>query len=477
MKKLICIVLTFLLCLGTVAFADDVAIKLIADNKIISTPTHVVNNRTLIPLRALMESIGATVDWVNETQTAIITRNGKSVSVQIGNNSMSTPEGAVALDAAPVLLNEGTTTYVPLRAICEEFDLVVDWDNGGTKTILVLSPEGCPYVDIYGGLTLEEYLVQIGATGEEFSSATGIDYESNKNKLYVMVDNSISLGKVINLNGYTEEEFCQDMGLDSVSTDMSWGEFIGNLTMKQYIECFTPALSYGMTAQEALESLKQSYGLGNEYTLETKFKYVRTIMETIDYEYQVQMEAQQKAQEEKMAADLAVLPELLNNKIFFTITLNDNRKMKGELYPDLAPITVNNFIKLCNENFYNGLIFHRVIDGFMIQGGGYDKDFNQKNADAIIGEFYANGYTNALKHEKGVISMARTDDPNSASSQFFIIDEASPHLDGSYAAFGKITQGLDVLEAISQVETETNEIGHADVPVKPVIIKSITINK
>ncbi len=148
-----------------------------------------------------------------------------------------------------------------------------------------------------------------------------------------------------------------------------------------------------------------------------------------------------------------------------------------ELYEDKAPITVNNFKNLVKKGFYDGLIFHRVIDGFMIQGGGFDKDFNQKEASAIPGEFYANGFTNALKHEKGVLSMARTNDPNSASSQFFIIDETSPHLDGQYAAFGKITEGLDVVEEISKVETTTNDQGHSDVPVKPVVIKSIRIDK
>jgi len=497
MKKFICLLLAFVLCMGTIAFADDtsnepaktdtanttepVPIKLIADNKVIATPTHIVNNRTLVPLRALLESTKATVDWDNPTQTATVTRGDKVVKVQIGNSLMSTSSGDVTLDAAPMLLNEGTTTYVPLRAICEAFGFTVDWDESGSNTILVLSPDGCHYVDTYDGATLEEYIIQMGASPEDFTAATGIDYEANKNKPYVMVDNSIALEKVANMNGFTLEEFLTMTGSEGVDPSTPWGEFMGNLSMQQYIETFTPAIQYGMTAEEALEAIKSSYGFGSEYTLNTKYKYLRTIMAISDLEYQKELEAQQaaqqKAEEEMKAAALEALPELLKNKINFTITLSDGRKMKGELYPDLAPATVENFVKLCNENFYEGLIFHRVIDGFMIQGGGFDKDFNPKEAPAIKGEFFANGHPNALSHEKGVLSMARTNDPNSASSQFFIMDEAAPHLDGQYASFGKITEGLDVVEAISTVETTTNEQGHSDVPVKPIVIKSIKITK
>ncbi len=489
MKKFISILLVLVLCIGTTAFADTTVqdamaeppIKLIADNKIIDTPTHMVNNRTLVPVRALMESIGATVEWVDATQTVIITRNNKTITVQIGNGTMTTPDGAVALDAAPMLLNNATTTYVPLRAICEAFGLTVDWDESGSNTILVLSPDGCPYVDTYDGATLAEYLVEIGATPEDFSAATGIDYEANKDRLYVMVDNEVSIENIALMNGYTTEEFLATIGTPDVDPATPWGEYTGNLTMSQYITTFTPALQYGMTEEDALNAIKTTYGFGDEYTLNTKFKYMRTAMAISDYQYQKEMEAQQaaqqKAEEEMIKAATEALPELLKKKVAFTITLSDNRKMKGELYPDLAPVTVENFIKLCNENFYEGLIFHRVIDGFMIQGGGFDKDFNQKEAASIVGEFFSNGFANALTHEKGVLSMARTNDPNSASSQFFIIDESSPHLDGQYAAFGKITEGLDVVDAISKVETHTNDKGHSDVPVKPIVIKSIKIDK
>ena len=129
--------------------------------------------------------------------------------------------------------------------------------------------------------------------------------------------------------------------------------------------------------------------------------------------------------------------------------------MKAELYPKLAPKTVENFLKLIEEKFFDGLIFHRVIKGFMIQGGGYNAQFEHKEAPSIKGEFAANGWVqNDLKHTAGVLSMARTSDPDSASSQFFIMHKDSPHLDGQYAAFGKLTSGIEVVDKIASLSTD-----------------------
>ena len=149
--------------------------------------------------------------------------------------------------------------------------------------------------------------------------------------------------------------------------------------------------------------------------------------------------------------------------------------MSAELYPDKAPKTVENFLKLANEKFFDGLIFHRVIKGFMIQGGGYDESMTDKDTDAIKGEFRANGFMqNTLKHTRGVLSMARTSDPNSASSQFFIMHKDAPHLDSQYAGFGKVIEGLDVIDKIATVPT--GRLGYfADVPRTPVVIEKIEI--
>ena len=132
----------------------------------------------------------------------------------------------------------------------------------------------------------------------------------------------------------------------------------------------------------------------------------------------------------------------------FTITMEDGGIMKGELYEDIAPKTVENFEKLANSGFYDGLIFHRVIPGFMIQGGCPEGRGTGGPGYTIPGEFTSNGFRNDLKHERGVLSMARAMDPNSAGSQFFIMTTTSPHLDGQYASFGKVTEGMDVADRI-----------------------------
>ena len=155
-----------------------------------------------------------------------------------------------------------------------------------------------------------------------------------------------------------------------------------------------------------------------------------------------------------------------------TIKVKDFGTIKAELYPDKAPNTVNNFISLANSGFYDGLIFHRVIKDFMNQGGDPDGIGTGGPGYSIKGEFSSNGYTNNdLKHTAGVLSMARSNDPDSAGSQFFIMAEEAPHLDGDYAAFGKVTEGMDVVEAINSVETDRN-----DKPLKDVVIESITVD-
>ena len=144
--------------------------------------------------------------------------------------------------------------------------------------------------------------------------------------------------------------------------------------------------------------------------------------------------------------------------------------MTLELYPEIAPITVENFVKLANEGFYNGLIFHRVIAGFMIQGGDPTGTGMGGPGYQIKGEFSSNGVKNTLKHTRGVISMARSMQPNSAGSQFFIMHQNAPHLDGSYAAFGKLVEGFDVLDRIAGVATNWS-----DKPLKPQRMASVTI--
>lgn len=145
-----------------------------------------------------------------------------------------------------------------------------------------------------------------------------------------------------------------------------------------------------------------------------------------------------------------------------TIEMENGKQIKLELYPDAAPITTENFIKLVKEGFYDGLIFHRVIPGFMIQGGCPDGTGMGGPGYTIKGEFSSNGVENNLKHTRGVISMARAMNPNSAGSQFFIMHADAPHLDGQYAAFGKVIEGMDVVDEIASIPTDYSDRPRAD---------------
>ena len=153
-----------------------------------------------------------------------------------------------------------------------------------------------------------------------------------------------------------------------------------------------------------------------------------------------------------------------------TIEMENGGIIKAELYPETAPNSVNNFISLVNKGFYDGIIFHRVIAGFMIQGGDPRGIGIGGPGYSIRGEFESNGFKNDLKHSRGVLSMARAMDPNSAGSQFFIMHEDAPHLDGQYAAFGKVIEGMDVVDAIAAVRTDYN-----DRPRTPQKMKKVTV--
>lgn len=152
------------------------------------------------------------------------------------------------------------------------------------------------------------------------------------------------------------------------------------------------------------------------------------------------------------------------------IELENGKEIKLELYPDKAPITVANFLKLVGQGFYDGLIFHRVIRGFMIQGGDPEGTGTGGSGERIKGEFLLNGVPNDIRHERGVISMARSRHPDSASSQFFIVHEDAPHLDGSYAAFGRVIEGMDAVDEIANVETDGGDRPLTEVRMKKVCV-------
>ena len=155
-----------------------------------------------------------------------------------------------------------------------------------------------------------------------------------------------------------------------------------------------------------------------------------------------------------------------------TITMENGDMIKAELYPDIAPITVENFVKLVKEGFYDGLTFHRIISGFMIQGGCPNGNGTGGPGHTIKGEFSMNGVKNDLKHTPGVLSMARSMAPDFAGSQFFIMHKTSPHLDGQYAAFGQVIEGMDVVNKLAEVATD-----YSDAPLEKQVMKSVTVEE
>lgn len=154
-----------------------------------------------------------------------------------------------------------------------------------------------------------------------------------------------------------------------------------------------------------------------------------------------------------------------------TFTMENGDVMKAELYPEIAPVSVNNFISLIQKHFYDGLIFHRVIKGFMIQGGDPEGSGMGGPGYSIRGEFAQNGFPNDLKHTPGVLSMARSMHPDSAGSQFFLMHKTSPHLDGGYAAFGKVIEGMDIVDKIATTNTD-----YSDRPLEDQVMKSVTVD-
>nr|WP_306983474.1 peptidylprolyl isomerase [Alkalicoccobacillus murimartini] len=176
--------------------------------------------------------------------------------------------------------------------------------------------------------------------------------------------------------------------------------------------------------------------------------------------------------EDTTSGEDPVSEEPSGETVTVNMTMDNGGEVVMELYPDIAPKTVDNFVSLAEDGFYDGLTFHRVIPGFMVQGGDPDGDGTGGPDHSVEGEFSSNGFQNDLKHERGVLSMARSQDPNSAGSQFFIVLEDSSHLDGDYAGFGKVIEGMDVVDEIASVET-----GSQDEPVEgqEQIIQSITV--
>ena len=349
MKKAISILAALTLACGSVnaVCADNSTNQTAAvsvNGSILDTEALIINDRTMIPLRAVSNALGCGVAWDADNKGIIIYRATDGISVPnsiitcwIDRDHAFRMDGyalgaGTAMDTAPQIIND--RTYVPVRAVAELLGAEVGWDSD-TRTAV-----------INGIIT----------------------------------------------NGATDE--------------------------------FTADLMYYEKAMLEKYDAYSAYTDGNPRT------------ENVE------------------------------------ITLKDGGKIAVELYPDLAPVTVENFIKLVEQDYYSGLIFHRVISGFMIQGGGMDAEGNSSKAEPIRGEFISNGIFNVIPHERGVISMARTPEKNSASSQFFIMHADSPSLDGEYAAFGKVTAGIENVDKIAQMKTDEN-----DRPITDCVIEKIEVVK
>jgi len=187
-------------------------------------------------------------------------------------------------------------------------------------------------------------------------------------------------------------------------------------------------------------------------------------------------QAAKSAEPSEVKSDIKTEKGANDKNPMVTIQMEDGSVIKIELYPEIAPNTVRNFVSLIQSGSYNGLIFHRVIPGFMIQGGDPDGTGMGGPGYSIAGEFSNNGFDNTLKHERGVISMARSGDPNSAGSQFFIMVNSASSLDGDYAAFGKVTVGMEIVDKIVSVETEKNDPTKKDRPIKDQKMKKVTVD-
>ena len=349
MKKIISTLAAIsIACAGSCAvFADSPATQSAAvsiNGAFIETEALIINDRTMIPLRAVSNALGCGVAWDADNKGITIYRASDGVSVPdsiiicwIDRDHAFRLDGygmgaGTVMDTAPKIIND--RTYVPVRAVAELLGAEVSWDSE-TKTAV-----------INGTVT----------------------------------------------NGATDE-------------------FAAELT------------AYEQALLEKYDAYS-AYTDGNPRT------------ENVE------------------------------------ITLTDGGKIALELYPDLAPVTVENFIKLVEQSYYNGLIFHRVISGFMIQGGGMDAQGKFSETETIPGEFISNGFFNVIPHERGVISMARAADKNSASSQFFIMHGDAPYLDGEYAAFGRVTSGIENVDKIAQAQTD-----ESDRPVTDCVIEKIEVIK
>ena len=465
------------------------------------------NDTTYIVAEEL-RTFGFSVEWNGDDRTLNISRDSGSNSINQCSIPRAIPADMVGQNALPVLETDIKTyidgeltdsgnidgkTVIPFKALGQFGNVEYDdgiraaklWVEDGLQKNTVMQsllPSGdsetsdanpyneMGYIDVTGK-TIAEIAAESGMRVSEFLSQYGLPADMPNTTSETAAFYMMPVSVVANLYGIGFDELKDELGFsDYITADTPWGVAEGGLTLGSYL------------GEDALDGFKAKYGFGDEITSATKWRDVRNTVDAA---------AKREYSNNNIAFDDSEPDK--SDPVHIKIILSKNQEIEADLYPHVAPESVANFVKLIEENFFDGLIFHRVINGFMIQGGGYDQslykgNFTAKEADAIKGEFRSNGFANNLKHTRGVISMARTVDPNSASSQFFIMHQDAPHLDGEYAAFGEVTKGMNVVDEIAESKTATFDgkvlyMGErysqqmTDVPEKPIVIRKIKVVK
>lgn len=499
MKKLLVTLFVMLTCfLAIEATATEIPesvnpYKLIVDTTYLNEASvKVVDGRTCVPLRSLLQATGATVEWQSETRSVILNRNGREISLTIDSNVMKTPEGNVIMDVAPYL-HEGTTTYMPIRAICEAYNFTVEWDTP-TRTILVRTPGGRKILDSNPGMTLEQVIYAQGMTPNDYMTARAIDidrYNEIKDMLWIDVTEGITLSDEAKAAGVETSVIKELLDLEeNLPDDTLWVDIVNELPMFYYIAYLSPVDGKGLSIEDAFDRYCKFHQLGHsykkvvdsedpymfysEYSLYTKYKFIRCHVEETqflkgNFNY---WEADQKAQ------NLDISISLTASTIPFTFEMKDGSKITGVLYPDVAPESVNYFITLANEGFYNGLVFHYLKANDNVQTGYCLRDERIKTpqtrrpvrASSILEE-------NQLPFEEGLLSFNDFKSPYSGDGVISIVIGTESTRD-NFLAFGKVDEkSVDVLEKMID-KTHMWEEYHIPVVYNNSIeIKKVTIGK
>jgi len=443
MKKILSFLLIVILVVSTLAVVSastEREIFVINDGEMVrfDVQPQIINDRTMVPMRAIYEAMGATVSWDETTQTASGTKDGVTVSMTIGNPEMSVNGETLLMDAPPVIIDG--RTLAPARFVAEAFGSNVEWDTNA-RLVMIYNTDmpvyaAFPHIPDFGKCYGIEPVSQFVRSNFAYISYELFREDINQYTLGKYDDTLRALNYVEDTEGFENEMTELDGKIKRfIRNDKDMAEFFvwTELDSAEGVLCVEVIIPT-CTDEEVIE-------------MENYYRESMGLTADISYPFEI-------------TTTREMIPAVIEVENYGTIEL--------ELYPDIAPITVSNFQYLANRGFYDGLIFHRVIEGFMIQGGCPEGTGVGGPGYEIKGEFLANGVENSLEHKKGVISMARKRGYNSAGSQFFIMHADAPHLDGEYAAFGRVSKGMEIVDRIASVATDASDRPDADIVIKTI---------